>query len=64
MNEFDTPAAEYIYKYLNTQHISIRKTYLLYSIYDGVTHRVAMSKVGIETVGSAGQDGFTYQVLV
>ena len=37
--EFCYSAVEYRHKYLNRQHISIRKTSLLYSIYEGITRR-------------------------
>ena len=46
-----TAAVEYKQKYLNRQHISIRKKSLLYSIYDGVTRKSLISNVGIESVG-------------
>ena len=55
---------EYKHKYLNTQHVSIRKTSLLYSIYDGVTRGAIVSNVGIKRVGLAGQAVFTYQALL
>ena len=57
-------AVEYRHKYHNRQHISIRKKSLLYCVYDGATRRDSVSNVGIESVGSAGQAGFTYQALV
>ena len=54
---------EYRHKYHNRQHISIRKTSLFYRISDDLTRRDPVSNVGIESVGSAGQAGFTYQVI-
>ena len=40
------------------------KKSLPYSIYDAVTRKAPVSNVGIESVGLAGQAGYSYQVLV
>ena len=55
---------KYKHKYLNRHHISIRKTSLLYNVYEGVARRVPISNVRIESVGSTGRAVFTYQALV
>ena len=46
---------EYRHKYLNRQHISKRKTFLVHSIYDGVARRSSISNIKFESVSSAGQ---------
>ena len=51
---FHYNAVEYRHKYLSRQHISIRKTFMLYIIYDAVTERVPINNAGIESFGSAG----------
>ena len=40
-----------------------KKKSLLYGIYDGVTRRDPVGIVGIRSVGSAGQAGFTCQTF-
>ena len=49
-----------------TGSISAKESHpcLQYSMYDGVVRRVSINNVRIESVGSAGQTGFTYQALV
>ena len=46
-----------------TRSISAKKP-LLYSTYDGVAHRAPINNVEIESVGSAGQAGSSYEALV
>ena len=62
--EFYYNAVEYRHKYLNRQHISKKKKFLFYSVYDDVARRDPISNVGIENAGSPGQAGFTYKAFV
>ena len=59
---------EYRHKYLNKQHISIRKISLRYFIdtteSPEESPQVTSELKVFESIYSVGQDGFTYQVLV
>ena len=56
-------AVEYRHKYLKTQHISIR-IHLCFIVYTTASSEDPVSNLGVESAGSAGQAGFTYQALV
>ena len=61
-----TPAVEYRHKYLNRQPITMRKNpcFIVCTTTSPEESPSITSGLRLESVGSAGQAGFTYQALV